>query len=173
MDSADVLRAVRDHGMAVRLHETLGFNYRMTDIFAAIASASPSPRRRHRAAPPNAARRRQRLRHRWAARLRRLAGAPRTRITCTRAWTSSGSPATATRRRALNAEGVGTAIHYPRPLNQQPVFMNDPEVDCSPLPVSDRLAKSVFCIPVHPHVTDPQLRQVGEAVAKVASAMRA
>lgn len=174
---ADALRVVRDHGMRVRyLHETLGFNYRMTDIFAAIGLGQL-----HRLA--DATGRRQANAAALDAMLRGIDGlhvpvvSPGAthsyhlytlrmdleRFACDRD----------TFVKALNAEGVGTAIHYPRPLNQQPVFMNDPEVDCSPLPVSDRLAKSVFCIPVHPHVTDPQLRQVGEAVAKVASAMRA
>ncbi len=172
---ADELRVVRDHGMRIRyLHETLGFNYRMTDIFAAIGLAQL------RDLPERTAKRQAN-----AAMLDRLlAGVPAVH-------TPVASPQSThvyhlytlrlvleqlvgTRDdfiKALNAEGVATAIHYPRPLHRQPVFMKDPELDCSPHPVSDRLADSVLSIPVQPDLTEPQVGQVAEAVAKVARAM--
>jgi len=72
--------------------------------------------------------------------------------------------------KALNAEGVGTAVHYPRSLTRQPVFerMNAPHQT-----VSDRLAKTLFCVPIHQFLDDSQLKAVGEALAKVAEAYRA
>jgi len=172
---ADELRVVRDHGMRIRyLHETLGFNYRMTDVFGAIGLAQL-----HRL--PEATARRQ---ANAAEITRRLAGVPGV-------TTPTASPEAThvyhlytlrldravlgcdrdTFVKILNAEGIGTAIHYPRPLNKQPVFMNDPEVDCSPLPVADRLAEEVVSIPVHPNLTPAQVKAVGDAVAKVATAL--
>ncbi|HMN95032.1 MAG TPA: DegT/DnrJ/EryC1/StrS family aminotransferase [Phycisphaerales bacterium] len=174
---ADELRVVRDHGMRVRyLHETLGFNYRMTDIFAAIGLAQL------RRLPQWTARRQENA----AALTRRLAGVPGIATPTAEAhashvyhlYTLRLDPATLgcdrdTFARALNAEGVATAVHYPRPLNRQPVFMADPEVDCAPLPVAERLAESVLSLPVHPHLGDAEVAAVAEAVLKVAEAVRA
>ena len=74
--------------------------------------------------------------------------------------------------KALAAEGCSYALHYPRPLNRQPVFLNDPEVVCPPLPVAERLAEEVLCIPVHPFLSERQVELVAEAVTKVADAYR-
>ena len=71
---------------------------------------------------------------------------------------------------ALHAEGVATAVHYPRSLTRQPVF-DRPGVDHQP--VSDRLARTLMCVPVHQFLTEQQVSRVGEALAKVASAYRA
>ena len=68
---------------------------------------------------------------------------------------------------ALRAEGVQCAVHYPRPVHRQPVFS---EHAGEKLPVADRLSKSLFCVPVHPGLSDRQVQQVGEALAKVAEA---
>ena len=72
--------------------------------------------------------------------------------------------------KALNAEGVGTAIHYPKPLHDQPCFR---DYVTEPLPVSAELATTLFCVPVHPDLSDKQSRRIGEALAKVAEAYRA
>ena len=63
-------------------------------------------------------------------------------------------------------------IHYPRALTQQPVFERDPQVDCTPLPVSQRLAQEVFSLPVHSYLSQRQVEQVAEIVQKVAAAYR-
>jgi dTDP-4-amino-4,6-dideoxygalactose transaminase len=172
---ADELRVVRDHGMRVRyLHETLGFNYRMTDVFGAIGLAQL-----HRL--PEATARRQAN----AAELsQRLQGVPGITVPVASPGATHVFHLYTLRLdlsllgcdrdtfvKLLNAEGIGTAIHYPRPLNKQPVFMNDPEVHCPPLPVADRLADEVVSIPVHPNLSPAQVKSVGDAVAKVADAL--
>lgn len=173
---ADELRVVRDHGMRIRyLHEALGFNYRMTDIFAAIGLAQL------RRLPEWTA-----ARQRNAAELtRRLHGLPgvATPVAAPHAshvyhlYTLRLDPEVLgcdreTFVKALNAEGIATAIHYPRTLNRQPVFMRDPEVDCSPLPVAERLAETVVSLPVHPHLSGAEVAHVADAVAKVIQALR-
>lgn len=70
---------------------------------------------------------------------------------------------------ALKGEGVMTAVHYPRPLTRQPVF-DRPGIEH--LPVSDRLASTLFCVPIHHDLTDAQVAGVGEALKKVAGAFR-
>jgi len=169
---ADELRVVRDHGMRVRyLHETLGFNYRMTDVFGAIGLAQL-----HRL--PEATQRRQ---ANGAELSRRLQGLPGVAIPVAspgathvfHLYTLRLDPSVLgcdrdTFVKLLNAEGIGTAIHYPRPLNKQPVFMNDPEVECPALRIADRLAEEVVSIPVHPNLTAAQVEAVAAGVRKVA-----
>lgn len=70
--------------------------------------------------------------------------------------------------KALNAEGIGTAIHYPRSLTRQPVF-DLPGVEHQP--IADMLSQRLFCVPVHQHLTEQQVAQVGQALKKVADAL--
>jgi dTDP-4-amino-4,6-dideoxygalactose transaminase len=71
---------------------------------------------------------------------------------------------------ALKAEGVPTAVHYPRSLTRQPAFAKF--VKDHP-PVADRLSSEVFALPMHHALTDDHLRIIAEALNKVATAMRA
>jgi UDP-2-acetamido-2-deoxy-ribo-hexuluronate aminotransferase len=48
----------------------------------------------------------------------------------------------------LKADGVPTAVHYPRPLNEQPAYAHLCCPDCTP--ESSRLAKRVVSLPMHP-----------------------
>ena len=71
---------------------------------------------------------------------------------------------------ALKAEGVPTAVHYPRPLTRQPAFAAWAKEHP---PVAERLAQQVFALPIHHDLSDAQVEQVGEALRKVAGAFRA
>ncbi|KDE56338.1 DegT/DnrJ/EryC1/StrS aminotransferase family protein [Methanoculleus sp. MH98A] len=61
---------------------------------------------------------------------------------------------------ALAEQGIGTAVHYPIPVNRQPVYENE-HVSC---PVADDLAASVVSLPVHPAVTEEELAYICDAV---------
>ncbi len=52
---------------------------------------------------------------------------------------------------SLKAQGVPTAIYYPRPLHQQTAYRRYP-VAGNGLPVSDRLAGEVISLPMHPYL---------------------
>lgn len=66
----------------------------------------------------------------------------------------------------LASRGIGSAIHYPTPLHRQPLYAStNPEVVC---PVSVRLAGAVLSLPVHPLVVDEQLEYVCETINGVA-----
>ena len=56
---------------------------------------------------------------------------------------------------ALKAAGIPTAVHYPIPLNKQPAVASD-----AVLPVGDRIAEEVMSLPMHPYMTEAQVRQV-------------
>jgi dTDP-4-amino-4,6-dideoxygalactose transaminase len=62
---------------------------------------------------------------------------------------------------ALKAQGVPTAIYYPKPLHVQTAYRDYP-VAGNGLPVSERLAKEVLALPMHPYLDEPtQARIVG------------
>ncbi len=172
-DLAQRLRLLRSHGETQKyLHEIVGYNYRMTDVEAAIGLSQLerlpelTERRRSNAAaldavlaeiegiasPQTPTSEDRHVYHLYAAKL------DQEQFSCTRDEFCD----------ALRAEGVHTAIHYPRPLSRQPLF-ESAAVDS---PVADSLAASLFCLPVHPFLEERQLHLIGAALRKVASAYR-
>jgi perosamine synthetase len=67
---------------------------------------------------------------------------------------------------ALKSEGVEGAVHYPRALNQQPVFGGQAR-----LPNCEWLSERIMSLPVHPMLSAADLEQVAGAVTKVALQM--
>lgn len=65
----------------------------------------------------------------------------------------------------LGAKGIPTAVHYPVPLNEQPVFPQP--VSARRTPNSAAIASRVLSLPMHPYLTDDL---VSDVVAKVAVA---
>jgi dTDP-4-amino-4,6-dideoxygalactose transaminase len=65
---------------------------------------------------------------------------------------------------ALRKEGVATAVHYPRPLHQQPAFaaMEPPER----LPVAEDACRRCLSLPIHPELRDGELEMVAAALAR-------
>ncbi len=174
------LRALRSHGESEKyVHATIGYNYRMSDVEAAIGRSQLTrldeltQRRRDNAAAldkalehvvglhaPATIAKGKHVYHQYAVRVD-----PDAFIT-----PDDGRPIRDWITEALRAEGVATALHYPRSLTHQPVF-DRPGVDHQP--VSDRLASTLFCVPVHQNLADEQVARIGEALAKVAAAFRA
>jgi dTDP-4-amino-4,6-dideoxygalactose transaminase len=65
----------------------------------------------------------------------------------------------------LKARGIGTAIHYPRPIHLQ-ASMSPAGGRAGDLPVSERLSREVLCLPLYPELAL-------EDVARVAGEVRA
>jgi dTDP-4-amino-4,6-dideoxygalactose transaminase len=59
---------------------------------------------------------------------------------------------------ALKAAGIGSAVYYPRPLHRQPAYAATH--DGAALPVSEDLATRIMALPIHPDLTDMQVRRV-------------
>lgn len=72
--------------------------------------------------------------------------------------------------RLLNAENIGATVHYPRPLHQQPAFGES--ADDVSLPVSEDLSRRILSLPVHPALDRAELDLVVAAVSKVATMQR-
>ncbi len=64
-------------------------------------------------------------------------------------------------RARLSEKGIGTDVHYPRGVHEQPAFA--PFVR-EPLPVTERAMKEVVSLPLHPWLSDADAERVVEAV---------
>lgn len=64
---------------------------------------------------------------------------------------------------ALKAQGIPTAVYYPRPLHAQTVYSGYPK-DPAGLPVAERLAQTVFSLPMHPYLSNEDQDRVISAV---------
>lgn len=171
---ARTIKLLRSHGETDKyLHERIGYNYRMNDITAAIGCS-----RLDRLEAQTAARRG--VATRYDDILAEIPGliAPTTtpggeavyHLYCVKMDTAAFRCTRDEFCAALQAEGVPTAVHYPRSLTRQPAFK---AVVRDHPPVADSLAARVFCLPMHHDLGDAHLRIVGEALRKVADAMRA
>lgn len=66
--------------------------------------------------------------------------------------------------RALKAEGIPTAIHYPKSLHQQSAYAAGWEGVS--FPVSERLAREVISLPMHPYLDAATQDRIAAAVRK-------
>lgn len=170
-DLARSMSLLRSHGETDKyLHERIGYNYRMNDVTAAIGCSRLDKIERW-------TRQRQAVADKYTAILDGIEGvlAPAVteggecvwhlytcrldlgKFTCTRDEFCA----------ALKAEGVPTAVHYPRSVTRQPAFKNF--VKGHP-PVSDSLSARVFCLPMHQDLTPEHVGVVERALKKVAGA---
>jgi len=161
------LRLLRSHGQARKYHHTvLGLNYRLTDVQAAIGLAQlrkldawVQQRRRNAALlddllaavpgidPMSPTPGTLHAYHQYTVRV-----------------DSGGAGCTRDELQAeLQSRRIETAVHYPKPLHQQPVFAE--LATGVRLPASERLAETVLSLPIHPLLSETDLRRVADGVA--------
>jgi perosamine synthetase len=156
---ADQVRLLRNHGMRKRYYyEGLGYNFRMTDIHAAIAQAQL-------ARMPDTTRRRRDNARKLTAGLRGVV-TPTITEGAEHVWHQYTVRVEGGRRdefaRRLGELGVGTGIFYPQGVHRFPhVAAAAGEHD---FPITDAAAASVLSLPVHPLVDDVDLDYIIEAV---------
>ena len=71
---------------------------------------------------------------------------------------------------ALQAQGIPTAVHYPKPMNQQPAYAR---FATQPTPVADALAQRVMSLPMSPDLPEADQDRVIAALLAVAAAQPA
>lgn len=161
-DLATRLRELRDHGQREKYrHAIVGFNSRLDGIQAAALRV----KLRHL---DDWNRHRQELAQHYAERLAAVPGI--------------GLPPTAVSRRHvyhlfvircrqrdalrahLQAQAIGTAIHYPLALHQQEAFRG---VDTSrqSFPIAEQAAQEVLALPMYPELTESAVDVVCDAIA--------
>jgi dTDP-4-amino-4,6-dideoxygalactose transaminase len=64
---------------------------------------------------------------------------------------------------ALKAQGIPTAIYYPKSMHQQTAYKNFPVADGG-LPASERLSNDVISLPMHAYLDEPTQERIIRAV---------
>jgi len=161
---ADRLRQIRDHGQQGRYHHTaLGINGRLDTIQAAILSAKLTIFEDEIAA-------RQCVADRYAVLLADLAAAGHITLPILRPYNTSAWAQYTIRvgdrdrvQQHLAEQGIPSSVHYPVPLYDQPALLQNVQ-HC---PESDRAAKEVLSLPMHPYINDAAQRKIAQALHEV------
>ena len=165
-DFIDRCRRIINHGQKEKyLHTELGYNYRMTNIQAAIGRVqlrkldSMNQVRQNNAACYSSSLKRPGVIH------------PASMVDSTHVYhqyailvdeqypVSRDALAT-----YLVDHGIGTAVHYPIPVHRQPLYLNNRDILC---PVSEWLSEHILSLPVHPGITTDQCRQICSLIKEV------
>ena len=158
------MQQLRNHGQERRYqHARIGINGRLDTLQAAILLAKLAIFDRELAARDQAA---SAYTHALAeVALSGLVRTPRLRAGNTSAWAQYTLEVDDREAvvAALAAEGVPTAVHYPVPMHQQPVFAR-PGVGS--LPHAERAAARVMSLPMHPYLTAADIERVAGAVSR-------
>lgn len=157
-------RLWRSHGQQQRYHHiALGYNLRMTDIQAALGLAQLEKLEawtEQRIA--NAAL--------LTARLQEGVQVPVVRPGYRHVYhqyTIRVSGNRSTWLQALAERGIGTAVHYPCPIHQQPFYRE--RGFATVLPVAEATAKQILSLPVHPALSEQELATITREVMRYAS----
>jgi dTDP-4-amino-4,6-dideoxygalactose transaminase len=160
---AEKCRLIRNHGMRVRYyHDMLGYNYRMSDLHAAIGLAQI------RRIDEFLQKRRENAK--FLTENIESVITPKVKAGYEHVWHQYTIRVDGNRDRdaavkKLNDAGIGTGIFYPVPAHQQG-YMRDIVGDIS-LPVSEKMAKQVISLPVHPQVSKDDLKKIVSEVNKL------
>ena len=157
---AELLRSLRVHGKGQDKYDNvrIGVNSRLDTIQAAILLEKLAIFADEIAA-------RQRVAERYAAALADLAAVPRAAADVTSVWAQYTLIVPQRERliAACRAAGVPTAIYYPIPLHRQTGYLAYPTAPGG-LPVSERLAREVVSLPMHPYLDEATQDRVIAAV---------
>ncbi|HDQ07348.1 MAG TPA: DegT/DnrJ/EryC1/StrS family aminotransferase [Methanoculleus sp.] len=157
------IRRIINHGQSDKyLHTELGYNFRMTNIGAAIGRVqlgkldAMNARRAANAEWYNSHIHREGI------------ATPVTRAGSTHVWhqyvLNVGEECPLSRdglMAYLREKGIGSAVHYPMPVHRQPLYAGSGGADC---PVSDRASQQVLSLPVHPGVGREECAYIAETI---------
>jgi dTDP-4-amino-4,6-dideoxygalactose transaminase len=161
-ERAELYRSLRTHGEGKTRYEVLrtGMNGRLDSIQAAVLLAKLT-------VFPEELRARERIAAAYDQRLGNRVITPKRVPDSTSAWAiyailledEAGREAM---QAHLRAQGVPTAIYYPRPLHLQPAYRA--HHDGAALPISEDLAARILALPIHPDLTNQDVDQICGAV---------
>jgi dTDP-4-amino-4,6-dideoxygalactose transaminase len=158
---ADWLRLYRNQGMRTRYQfEMLGYNYRMTDIAAAIGLVQLAKLGRNTA-------RRQAIAARYDAAFGELPiglpVAPDGRVHVYHQYTLNVGGARDAILEELREAGVGADVYYPLPVHRQS-YIQERGLHAE-LPMTDAAAAQTLALPMFPGLTDAEGDEVIDAVS--------
>ena len=170
-------RRFRQHGQGERYeYLSLGYNYRMTDLSAAIGRVQLS-----RLESISCGRRENA--RRYEALLAEVPGVltPSVPSGVQHAYhqysiliDSTLTPNGSSRddvRAILSAEGIGSGVYYPTPLHLNALF-KEYGGHAGTFPVAERIATQILALPIHPQLTPSDLDVVASAVRNAVGARR-
>jgi len=166
-DLARKIRLIINHGQQEKyLHTQIGYNFRLTDISAAIGRVQlkkldemNTKRQSHGMFyshhlrkkgifPPVIREGCTHVYHQYAIRIRPESGITRDELV-----------------EHLKEQDIGTAIHYPIPIHEQPVYKG--RIAGSEAPVSQRISQEILSLPVYPDLTIDERQAVITAIDEV------
>ena len=160
---AERLRSIRVHGQGSDKYDNvrLGLTARLDTMQAAILIEKLRIFEDEIAA-------RNEVAERYARGLGNVVTVPRLAEGCTSVWAeyTIRLPKGANRdgfAAALKAQGIPTAIYYPKSMHQQTAYRDFPVADGG-LPVSERLSDDVISLPMHAYLDEPTQARIIEAV---------
>ena len=166
-EKAETTRLIRTHGEKVKYASViLGHNYRMSEIQAAIGLVQLEK------LPSFIAKRRKNARRltKVLAKAERLQ-LPRESKDRQHSWylyTVKLKDCTQNERNkvveGLRKRGIGAEVYYINPVHTMPYYRES--FGSRKLPETERVAKQVFSLPVHPEVTADQIDYIGETSAE-------
>ena len=164
-ERVDVMRSIRVHGRGAEKYEIVrpGVNGRLDTLQAAILLAK---------LPflSGELEMREKLAQYYDARLGGLVTIPKRIDGARSAWAQYPILLDQRDRVAaeLNAQGIPTAVYYPRPLHLQPAFARF-GAGAGSLPVSEGLCRRVLSLPMHPYLDEAAVERVCAAVKEAAT----
>jgi dTDP-4-amino-4,6-dideoxygalactose transaminase len=153
-------RVIRQHGMRKRYyHDELGFNFRMTDIHAAVGLEQLKKLERFNE-------KRQANAEFLSTHLKGVT-VPAVPDGCKHVYHQYTIRVPEGKRDALRTylqeHGVGSEVYYPVPIHQQTFYVQELGYNMS-LPETERAAKEVLSLPVHPALSAADLETIVAAV---------
>jgi dTDP-4-amino-4,6-dideoxygalactose transaminase len=167
-DLANVLRSLRVHGAGSDRYDNvrIGLAGRLDTIQAAILIEKLK-------IFPDEIVARNRVAERYANALGNIVNAPRVPDGLTSVWAQYTirlqGGARETFAAALKADGIPTAIYYPKSLHQQTAYRHFPAADGG-LPVSEMLSEEVISLPMHAYLDQATQDRIVEAVRRALAA---
>jgi dTDP-4-amino-4,6-dideoxygalactose transaminase len=159
-DAARLLRSLASHGKGAHKYDNvrIGINSRLDTLQAAILLEKLAIFEEELAA-------RGRVAARYGAGLAGRVQVPRPILGARSAWAQYTLVVPERDRliAACRAAGVPTAVYYPIPLNQQTGYRDYPCASGG-VPVSERLARQVVSLPMHPYLDEATQDRIIEAV---------
>ena len=160
---AETLRSIRMHGQGSDRYDNvrLGLTGRLDTMQAAILIEKLKIFEDEIAA-------RNKVAERYARGLGNVVSVPRLASGCTSVWAqyTIRLPAGIDRdgfAAALKAQGIPTAIYYPKSMHQQTAYRDFPVADGG-LPISEALSADVISLPMHAYLDEPTQERVIRAV---------
>lgn len=159
---AERCRLIRQHGMQKQyLHESLGFNFRMSDVHAAIGCEQLKKMDQFNQSRVENAR--------FLSQHLSGVSVPKIPSECEHVFHQYTIRVPGGKRDALRTylkeNGIGSGIYYPLPIHKQPYYAYELGYRES-LPISEQIAREVLSLPVHPGLKDSDLEKIVEQVNK-------